>query len=83
MNAQDLRTLAESDDLIAIGKTAVVLHLDMMRSNRMSIPTINTGLVIADADGEPSPVIRASIAQAIKIALKAIANEVEERERPT
>lgn len=82
--AATLRQIAAQVDLLKVGKTAVVLYLDMMRTNQMSLsPGINTGLVIADKDGTRSTIIRLGIADSLKIGLKAIADELDERVNPT
>lgn len=58
---------------ITAGVRAVENALAKMREARISVPFADSGLVICEANGSPSSVIRISIEDAIRIALRAIA----------
>jgi hypothetical protein len=73
MLKEDLLKLAENPELLEIGRTAVEDALVELRDHRLSVAYGN-GLVIRERDGSPSDVIRLGTADALKIALKAIAD---------
>jgi hypothetical protein len=76
-----LEELAENDELLEIGRKAVEDVLVDMRDSRLSIMGRNNGLIIRERDGSDSRIIRLGTEQALRIALKAIAAELERQHR--
>lgn len=77
MDAQQLRQLAGDDALLEIGRKAIEDILIEWRDARLSEPMRGNGLVVREANGEPSSIIRFGPEFAIKIALGAIADHLE------
>lgn len=76
-----LEELAENDELLEIGRKAVEDVLVDMRDSRLSIMGRNNGLIIRERDGSDSHIIRLGTEQALSIALKAIAAELDRQFR--
>ena len=68
----DLKDIAENDELIEIGRKAVEDVLIDFRDSRISILGRSNGLVVREADGQFSSIIRLGTPEAIQIALRAI-----------
>lgn len=73
-----LEDVAESDSLLEIGRQAVEAALIEFRDGRISAPLRANGLVVREADGKPSDVIRMGPEHALRIGLKAIAKHLRE-----
>jgi len=72
-----LNGIADSPELLEVGRLAVEDALIMMRDSRIS-QIRNNGLVIHEKNGEASDIIRLGPEGAIRIALRAIAKYIEE-----
>lgn len=67
-----LENVIRNDELIEVGRKAVEDTLVGFRDSRISILGRGNGLVIREASGELSGVIRLGTPEAIQIALRAI-----------
>lgn len=77
MTGDDIRAMAKDDKLITAGSKAIADVLVGLRDNHVSIILARSGLVVQDADGGVSPVIRLTIREAVAIALRGMADQVE------
>jgi len=71
-----LEEIADNDELLEVGRKAIEDSLVDMRDSRISVLR-NNGLVIREANGDPSSIIRLGPENALRIALLAIAAELE------
>jgi hypothetical protein len=84
MDAEELRRLAEDPDTLKAVHLAIEDQLIDMRDSRMfmgyggSLPA--NGLVVREADGSPSEIIRMGTRHAITAILRALADHVERAE---
>lgn len=72
-----LLEIANDDALLEIGREAIQRALVEMRDSRISTPMRGNGLVIREADGATSDIIRMGPEVALKIGLRAIAKHLE------
>ena len=72
-----LRRLARNDKLLEVGRKAVETSLINLRDNRVSILGRGNGLVVRERNGNLSGVVRMEIANAVRTALLAIADELD------
>lgn len=77
-----LRELADDPELMDAVRLKLEDTLVEMRDSCMFTPNRN-GLAIHDRDGEPNGVIRIGTGWAIQIALRAIADELASRAKPS
>lgn len=75
--ADALRAIAEDRDLLNVAHRRIEAALIDFRDNRISVPDCGNGLVVREADGSWSSTIRMTVPEALRMALKAIADEVE------
>lgn len=68
-----LRAIAEDPELLEIGRKAIEDTLVELRDSRIAILGRNNGLVIREADGRDSSMIRLGPEMALRIALEAMA----------
>ncbi|WP_148310198.1 hypothetical protein [Nocardia otitidiscaviarum] len=76
-NAAALRAIAEDPDLLKAAHRRIEAALIDFRDNRISVPDRGNGLVVREANGEPSSTIRMTVPEALRTALRAIADELE------
>lgn len=74
-----LREIADSDELMRAAHIAVEDLLIQMRDDRMSMPNRANGFVVRENDGSPSHVIRLGTRDGIAIAIRAIADRMEQQ----
>lgn len=80
IKSQALREVAADKDLMfTVGRLAVEDELVDMRDRNMFMLR-NNGLVIKNTDGSDSSLIRLPIEMAVKIALEAMADELEKND---
>lgn len=75
-----LRDLANNEEMMEVGRQAIEDVLVSWRDSRMSVIGRGNGLVVYEADGRASSVIRLGPEMAVAIALRAIANKMESKE---
>jgi hypothetical protein len=71
-----LRAIAEDRDLLKVAHRRIEAALIDFRDNRISVPDRGNGLVVREATGEPSSMIRMTVPEALQMALMAIADEL-------
>jgi hypothetical protein len=76
MNAEDVRKIADNNELLEIGRKAIEDLLVEFRDSRMSMMCGN-GFVIREKDGRESSVIRLRTDMGLQVALKAIAEHLQ------
>ena len=81
MKPELLRSLAENEELLEVGREAVENALLGLRDSRLSILDRGNGLCIREKDGTPSSLIRLGTESALSIALKAIADKLEKEDK--
>ncbi len=74
----DLKSIAENEELLEIGRKAIEKTLIEWRDNRLSEFMRNNGLVCREKDGTASSIIRFGPETALSIGLKAIAKHLEQ-----
>ena len=74
----NLRKLAESPELLEVGRKAIEDALIEWRDSRLSCFTRNNGFVVKEKDGTPSHIIRFGPEHGLKVALEAIADHLEQ-----
>lgn len=80
-DSEVLRRIAADEKLMyEVGRRAVEDVLVEHRDSRISFLFRNNGLVIKNADGTDSPVIRLTTEHAVAIAMRAMADELEKKE---
>ena len=72
-----LRKIADDDGLLEVGRKAVEDVLVDFRNTRISLPFRGNGLVVYEEDGKRSSIIRMGPENAISIAIRAIADELD------
>lgn len=76
MSAEELRKIANNDELLEIGRKAIEDLVIEFRDSRIQVMR-NNGVCCKERDGTPSDVIRFGPETAIKVGLEAIANFIE------
>jgi hypothetical protein len=76
MNADEISKLADDTKMIEVGRKAIEDTLIEWRDSRLSELSRGNGLVVREADGTPSEVIRFGPETALRIALRAMAEHV-------
>jgi hypothetical protein len=76
MTAEDITKLANNDELLEVARKAVEDVLIELRDARISLLFRGNGLVIREADGGESYVIRLGTEDAMRIGLEAIAKHL-------
>jgi len=79
MSTECLLEIAESDELLEVGRKAIENTLIEMRNLRASVLCRGNGLVIREVDGSNSSVIRLGPEEALKIGLKAIVKHIKNK----
>lgn len=80
MKPKTLVEVAESEELLEVGRKAIEDVLRAWRDGRISMGIgRGNGLVIREADGQESSVIRFGPEDALRIGLKAIAEHLEKQ----
>lgn len=77
MTKQELLALAENSLLMEVGRLAIEETLIWMRDDHIFMLR-NNGFTIKEKDGTPSSIIRMGPEQGLRIALKAIAEKLED-----
>lgn len=77
-----LREIAENNDLIRAAHLAIENEACDMRDRGIGILGRANGITVLYKDGSPSPVIRIGTADAVRLALKAIAQQMDESGQP-
>lgn len=72
--AAKLDALAQDDDAIHAAHKKLEDLLVELRDLRTSVPTRGNGMVIREANGEPSEIIRLSTPDAVRVALRGVAS---------
>lgn len=80
MNADDVRAMAEDDDLLLAAHKALEDELIERRDAGISLMGPANGLVVRYRNATPSDAIRIPTREAVHMALFAIAKRLEERE---
>ena len=75
-----LRMVAKDNERLEVGRLAVESALIELRDERISMPMRGNGLVVRESDGKASHVIRIGTEDALRIALKAIADHIEKEQ---
>ena len=78
--ADQLRQIAKDPQLMELGRFTVENELVEWRDSRLSELGRNNGLTIKEYDGSPSSIIRFGFENGLRLALFAIADELEEEE---
>jgi hypothetical protein len=75
-----LRELADDEELLwTVARRAIEAELIEFRDSRLSMLNRNNGFVIKETDGTPSEIIRFGPEIGVRIALRAIADHLEEK----
>jgi hypothetical protein len=73
-----LRSIADDPELLEVARKKIEDVLIEFRDARLSMLLVGNGLVCREADGKESSIIRLSTRDGIQIALKAIADHLEQ-----
>ncbi|MBF6213741.1 hypothetical protein IU487_22245 [Nocardia puris] len=78
--ADMLRGIAADRELLRIAHCKIQDALIEFRDRRISLPGRGNGLVVREANGEESSMIRMSVQDAVRLAINAIADELAGRD---